>query len=104
MRQGRRAGAARPGAVRPPGLSLPVPGGLFVAGINLTENLEYILAHPLQSLRKLTLPNLPYLSTWVREQSPGPGTRCTNIIAGDFVGADTFVNDVVRLNEKLLGC
>ncbi|KAM5195869.1 PI-PLC X domain-containing protein 1 isoform 1-T1 [Hipposideros larvatus] len=80
------------------------PGGLFVAGINLTENLEYILAHPSQSLKKLTLPNLPYLSTWVREQSPGPGRQCTNIIAGDFVGADTFVNDAIRLNEKLLGC
>nr|XP_019575103.1 PREDICTED: PI-PLC X domain-containing protein 1 [Rhinolophus sinicus] len=78
------------------------PGGLFVAGINLTENLEYILAHPSQSLRKLTLPSLPYLSAWVREQSPGPGTRCTNIIAGDFIGADTFVHDVIRLNEKLL--
>lgn len=78
------------------------PGGLFVAGINLTENLEYVLAHPSQSLRKLTLPNLPYLSAWVREQSPGPGTRCTNIIAGDFIGADTFVHDVIRLNEKLL--
>lgn len=73
-----------------------------MAGINLTENLEYILAHPSQSLRKLTLPNLPYLSAWVREQSPGPGTRCTNIIAGDFIGADTFVHDVIRLNEKLL--
>lgn len=75
-----------------------------MAGINLTENLQYILAHPSQSLQGMTLPNLPYLSAWVREQTPGPGTRCTNIIAGDFIGADTFVNDVIRLNEKLLGC
>lgn len=83
---------------------LPVSGGLFVAGINLTENLAYVLGHPSQSLRKMTLPNLPYLSTWVREQCPGPGAQCTNIIAGDFIGADTFVGDVIRLNEKLLRC
>lgn len=81
-----------------------VPGGLFVAGINLTENLQYILAHPAASLRKVTVPSLPYLSTWVREQSPGPGPQCINIIAGDFIGADTFVSDVIRLNEKLLSC
>ncbi|XP_043425723.1 PI-PLC X domain-containing protein 1-like isoform X2 [Prionailurus bengalensis] len=78
------------------------PGGLFVAGINLTENLTYILAHPSESLEKMTLPNLPYLRAWVREQCPGPGVRCTNIIAGDFIGADTFVSDVIRLNDKLL--
>ncbi|XP_053436845.1 PI-PLC X domain-containing protein 1 [Nycticebus coucang] len=80
------------------------PGGLFVAGINLTENLPYILAHPSGSLKKMTLPSLPRLGTWVREQCPGPGPRCTNIIAGDFIGADGFVSDVIRLNEKLLWC
>ncbi|EGW04900.1 PI-PLC X domain-containing protein 1, partial [Cricetulus griseus] len=78
------------------------PGGLFVAGINLTENVEYVLAHPSGSLERMTLPNLPSLSAWVREQRPGPGSHCTNIIAGDFVGADTFVSDVIRLNLKLL--
>lgn len=81
-----------------------IPGGLFVAGTNLTENLEYILAHPAASLRKVTVPSLPYLSAWVRKQSPGSGPRCLNIIAGDFIGADTFVSDVIRLNEKLLSC
>ncbi|XP_054973999.1 PI-PLC X domain-containing protein 1 isoform X2 [Sorex araneus] len=80
------------------------PDGLFVAGINLTENLEYVLVHPSKSLKKMTLPSLPYLCAWVREQYPGPGGRCTNIIAGDFIGADTFVSDVIRLNDKLLGC
>ncbi|XP_012662589.2 PI-PLC X domain-containing protein 1 [Otolemur garnettii] len=80
------------------------PGGLFVAGINLTENLPYILAHPSGSLKKMTLPSLPRLGTWVREQCPGPGPHCTNIIAGDFIGADGFVSDVIRLNEKLLRC
>uniref|UniRef100_A0A8C8ZNI0 Phosphatidylinositol specific phospholipase C X domain containing 1 n=1 Tax=Prolemur simus TaxID=1328070 RepID=A0A8C8ZNI0_PROSS len=78
------------------------PGGLFVAGINLTENLEYILAHPSRSLRGLTLPSLPRLCAWVREQCPGPGPRCTNVIAGDFIGADGFVSDVIGLNQKLL--
>ncbi|PNI11310.1 PLCXD1 isoform 3, partial [Pan troglodytes] len=80
------------------------PGGLFVAGINLTENLQYVLAHPSESLEKMTLPNLPRLSAWVREQCPGPGSRCTNIIAGDFIGADGFVSDVIALNQKLLWC
>ncbi|CAD7681688.1 unnamed protein product [Nyctereutes procyonoides] len=78
------------------------PGGLFVAGINLTENLAYVLGHPCESLRKMTLPRLPCLRAWVREQCPGPGARCTNVIAGDFVGADSFVGDVVGLNAKLL--
>ncbi|XP_033050672.1 PI-PLC X domain-containing protein 1 isoform X2 [Trachypithecus francoisi] len=78
------------------------PGGLFVAGTNLTENLQYILAHPSESLEKMTLPNLPRLSAWVREQRPGPGSRCTNVIAGDFIGADSFVGDVIALNQKLL--
>lgn len=84
---------------QPPPLS--VPGGLFVAGINLTENLEYVLGHLAGSLERMTLPSLPYLDAWVRAQCPGSGVRCTNIIAGDFIGADTFVSDVIRLNEKL---
>ncbi|KAM5127290.1 PI-PLC X domain-containing protein 1 [Callospermophilus lateralis] len=78
------------------------PGGLFVAGTNLTENLEYVLAHPAGSLKEVTLSSLSALGAWVREQCPGPGARCTNIIAGDFVGADSFVGDVIGLNQKLL--
>ncbi|XP_068929014.1 PI-PLC X domain-containing protein 1 isoform X2 [Petaurus breviceps papuanus] len=78
------------------------PDELFVAGINLTENFPYIMAHPSGSLKKMTLPNLPYLNAWVQKQCPGPGTKCTNIIAGDFVGSDSFVSDVIALNQKLL--
>ncbi|XP_023562654.1 PI-PLC X domain-containing protein 1 [Octodon degus] len=78
------------------------PGGLFVAGTNLTESLRRVLAHPAQSLAALTLPALPALSAWVREQRPGPGPACTNIIAGDFIGAGSFVTDVIGLNQKLL--
>lgn len=73
-----------------------------MAGINLTENLAYVLAHPSESLEKVTLPSLPCLRAWVREQRPGPGAQCTNVIAGDFIGADAFVSDVIRLNDKLL--
>ncbi|EHB00232.1 PI-PLC X domain-containing protein 1 [Heterocephalus glaber] len=76
-------------------------GGLFVAGTNLPESLGYILAHPAQSPAKLMLPALPSLSAWVREQSPRPGPSCTNIIAaGDFIGANTFVTDVIGLNRS----
>ncbi|XP_004454762.2 PI-PLC X domain-containing protein 1 [Dasypus novemcinctus] len=78
------------------------PDELFVAGINLTENLTYVLAHPAASLETLTLPHLPHLGAWVREQRPGPGAGCTNIIAGDFVGAGSFARDVIELNDKLL--
>ncbi|XP_077002786.1 PI-PLC X domain-containing protein 1 [Tamandua tetradactyla] len=80
------------------------PDVLFVAGINLTESLQYVLAHPAASMEKLTLPSLPCLDAWVRQQVPGPGAGCTNIIAGDFIGASSFVGDVIGLNEKLLGC
>ncbi|XP_064133922.1 PI-PLC X domain-containing protein 1-like isoform X2 [Loxodonta africana] len=80
------------------------PDKLFVAGINLTENLGYVLVHPSQSLKTMTLPSLPYLGAWVREQCPGPSSCCTNIIAGDFIGADDFVSNVIRLNDKLLRC
>ncbi|KAK2499113.1 hypothetical protein MC885_005297 [Smutsia gigantea] len=79
-------------------------GGLFVAGINLTENLAYILLHPSESLKTMTLPSLPYLSRWVQEQCPGLGTQCTNIIEGNFIGMDAFTSDVIWLNEKMLPC
>ncbi|XP_013361039.1 PREDICTED: PI-PLC X domain-containing protein 1 isoform X2 [Chinchilla lanigera] len=78
------------------------PGGLFVAGTNLTESLGYVLSHPAQSLATLTLRARPALGAWVREQRPGPAPACTNIIAGDFIGADSFVTDVIGLNQKLL--
>ncbi|XP_043753334.1 PI-PLC X domain-containing protein 1-like [Cervus elaphus] len=41
------------------------PGRLFMAGINLTENLEFVLVHPAWSLEKLTQWGLPYLCAWV---------------------------------------
>lgn len=73
----------------------------FVAGINVTENLRYILLHPFGSLKKLTFQSLPCLKIWVKQQYPGPHKECINIIAGDFIGSDDFVKDVIELNTKI---
>ncbi|NWY53896.1 PLCX1 protein, partial [Chionis minor] len=72
----------------------------FVAGINLTENLRYILVHPFGSLKTMTLQSLPCLKIWIKQQYPGPKKECINIIAGDFIGNDDFVKDVIELNTK----
>ncbi|NXH13331.1 PLCX1 protein, partial [Bucco capensis] len=73
----------------------------FVAGINVTENLRYILVHPFGSLKKMTLQSLPCLKIWIKQQYPGPKKDCINIIAGDFIGNDDFVKDVIELNRKI---
>ncbi|XP_063248536.1 PI-PLC X domain-containing protein 1 isoform X2 [Prinia subflava] len=77
------------------------PGKFFVAGINLTENLRYILVHPFGSLKKMTLQSLPCLKIWIKQQYPGPKKKCINIIAGDFIGNNDFVKDVIELNTKI---
>ncbi|KAM4788283.1 PI-PLC X domain-containing protein 1 isoform 1-T1 [Cyanocitta cristata] len=77
------------------------PGKFFVAGINLTENLRYILIHPFGSLKKMTLQSLPCLKIWIKKQYPGPKKKCINIIAGDFIGYNDFVKDVIELNTKI---
>ncbi|NXM66214.1 PLCX1 protein, partial [Serilophus lunatus] len=78
-----------------------VSGKFFVAGINLTENLRYILVHPFGSLKKMTLQSLPCLKIWIKQQYPGPKKECVNIIAGDFIGNNDFVKDVIDLNTKI---
>ncbi|KAM9321495.1 PI-PLC X domain-containing protein 1 [Gastrophryne carolinensis] len=78
------------------------PDGFFVAGLNLTENTMYIFRHPLGSMRKLTLPKLPFLNNWVQKQCPGSGSDTINIIAEDLIGCGEFVSDVIDLNYKLL--
>lgn len=78
-----------------------VSGKFFVAGINLTENLRYILVHPFGSLKKMTLQSLPFLKIWIKQQYPGPKKKCINIIAGDFIGNNDFVKDVIELNTKI---
>ncbi|NP_001279563.1 PI-PLC X domain-containing protein 1-like [Callorhinchus milii] len=78
------------------------PDGFFVAGINLTENVWYILTHLSSSLKSLTFSNYPLLTDWIEAQMPGPGKSCVNIIAGDFIEAAYLVRTVVELNNKLL--
>ncbi|XP_030427456.1 PI-PLC X domain-containing protein 1 isoform X2 [Gopherus evgoodei] len=78
------------------------PDCFFVAGINLTSDLEYILAHPFGSVKKMALSSLPYLKLWIKKQYPGPKRECINIIAGDFIGNYDFVNDVIELNKKII--
>ncbi|NWT01985.1 PLCX1 protein, partial [Mionectes macconnelli] len=78
-----------------------VSGKFFVAGINLTENLGYILLHPFGSLKKMTLRSLPCLKIWIKQQYPGTKKECINIIAGDFIGNNDFVKDVIELNTKI---
>ncbi|XP_044142144.1 PI-PLC X domain-containing protein 1 [Bufo gargarizans] len=78
------------------------PDGFFVAGLNLTENSSYILKHPFGSLKKMTLPKLPFLHKWVEKQHPGVRRDATNIIAEDLIGSEDFVSAVIKLNMKLL--
>uniref|UniRef100_A0A3Q0RA12 Phosphatidylinositol-specific phospholipase C, X domain containing 1 n=1 Tax=Amphilophus citrinellus TaxID=61819 RepID=A0A3Q0RA12_AMPCI len=67
------------------------PGGFFVAGINLTEDLKYICTHPTESLKDLVMSTYPTLLSWVTEQIPGSRDGSLNIIAGDFVTESHFV-------------
>ncbi|XP_042315868.1 PI-PLC X domain-containing protein 1 isoform X2 [Sceloporus undulatus] len=78
------------------------PAGLFVAGINLTGDLGYILAHLRGSLKEMTLKALPFLNLWIKKQCPGSKKDCINIIAGDFIEKNDFVKNVIDLNRKLL--
>ncbi|KAM7410468.1 hypothetical protein PAMA_001756 [Pampus argenteus] len=78
------------------------PGGFFVTGINLTEDLKYICTHPTESLKDLVMSTYPTLLGWVKEQTPGSKVHSVNIIAGDFITESQFVPIVVTLNEKLL--
>ncbi|XP_060091086.1 PI-PLC X domain-containing protein 1 isoform X1 [Heteronotia binoei] len=77
-------------------------GGLFVAGINLTGDLTYILGHLHYSIKKMTLRALPFLNRWIKKQRPGAEKDCINIIAGDFIERSNFVRNVINLNEKLI--
>ncbi|KAA0712999.1 PI-PLC X domain-containing protein 1 [Triplophysa tibetana] len=78
------------------------PGGFFVTGINLTEDLKYICSHPTESLKDMVMSTYPTLLGWVRQQKPGSSTGSLNIIAGDFVTESKFIPTVIALNEHLL--
>ena len=70
-----------------------VPGSLFVAGINLTENLEFVHIHLAWSVEKLAQWGLPYLCAWVQGQRPESAAGCTNTIAGHLIWAHGFVGN-----------
>lgn len=82
--------------------SLFLTDGLFVAGINLTADLGYILAHLRGSVKKMTFRALPILNLWTKNQHPGLQKDCINIISGDFIERNNFVENVIGLNRKLL--
>ncbi|KAL2090001.1 hypothetical protein ACEWY4_014689 [Coilia grayii] len=83
--------------------SLGRPDGFFVAGLNLTADRCFIMSHPRESLRSLSLANWDDVGEWLWEQRPGEGRSCLNIIAGDFVGLIPFCHLVIALNKKLIG-
>ncbi|XP_051568362.1 PI-PLC X domain-containing protein 1 [Myxocyprinus asiaticus] len=80
------------------------PAGFFAAGLNLTEDARYVVSHPCQSLRGMTLSSYSPLLNWVKQQRPGSGKTCLNIICADFVGvfSNEFAQLVIGLNQKLL--
>nr|XP_001923476.1 PI-PLC X domain-containing protein 1-like [Danio rerio] len=75
------------------------PEGLFVAGLNLTFDANDMLQYLTTSLKEKTMTAYPLLLEWVKEQHPGSGTQSINIIAGDFVGVNSFAHDVIQLNN-----
>ncbi|XP_062384159.1 PI-PLC X domain-containing protein 1 [Sardina pilchardus] len=74
----------------------------FVAGMNLTEDLRYIVQHPCQTMRSMTLRAYNFLLDWVKKQHPGPSKRSLNIICADFVADNEFVHIVIALNKQIL--
>ncbi|KAI7807762.1 PI-PLC X domain-containing protein 1-like [Triplophysa rosa] len=75
------------------------PEGFFVAGLNLTFDGNDMLLYLMKSLKEKTMSAYPLLLDWVKEQHPGSDRENINIIAGDFVGVNSFVQDVIRLNS-----
>ncbi|CAJ1087735.1 PI-PLC X domain-containing protein 1-like isoform X1 [Xyrichtys novacula] len=79
------------------------PAGFYVSGLNLTEDTPYVLLHPLQSMKKITMKALSLLLGWASEQKPGElEVGGVNILCCDFVGVSQFCSLVIGLNYKLL--
>ncbi|KAM9334414.1 PI-PLC X domain-containing protein 1 [Symphorus nematophorus] len=78
------------------------PAGFFVSGLNLTEDAPYVLLHPLQNMRKMTMKALSLLLRWASEQQPGGETGGVNVLCCDFVGLSQFCSLVIGLNYKRL--
>ncbi|XP_074482751.1 PI-PLC X domain-containing protein 1-like [Sebastes fasciatus] len=79
------------------------PAGFYVSGLNLTEDALYILLHPLQGMRKMTMRALSLLLSWAGEQRPGRQASRVNILCCDYVDVSQFCSLVIGLNYKLLG-
>ncbi|XP_053272899.1 PI-PLC X domain-containing protein 1 isoform X2 [Pleuronectes platessa] len=77
------------------------PAGFYVSGLNLTEDAPYVLLHPLQTMRKMTMKGLTLLLSWASEQRPGPEDGRVNIVCCDFVDVSQFCSLVIGLNDKL---
>lgn len=77
------------------------PGQFFAAGLNLTEDARYVLCHPCQSLQSMTRRSYSLLMKWMKQQRPGSGHTCLNIICADFVGifSSEFTQLVIGLNQ-----
>ncbi len=73
--------------------------GLFVAGLNLTFDGNDMLLYLTKSLKDKTMMAFPLLLDWVKEQRPGSDKESVNIIAGDFVGVNSFAQDIIQLNN-----
>lgn len=75
------------------------PEGLFVAGLNLTFDANDMLLYLTTSLKEKTMTAYPLLLDWVKEQHQGSDKESINIIAGDFVGVNSFAHDIIQLNS-----
>lgn len=75
----------------------------YICGLNLTEDARYIVLHPRQNLKTMTMKGLSPLLRWTSEQRPGPEEGGVNILCCDFVGVSQFCSVVIDLNSKLLG-
>lgn len=73
-----------------------------MCGLNLTENAAYVLLHPLQTMKTMTMKALPPLLTWASRQRPGAQVGGVNVLCCDFVGGADFCSLVIGLNHKLL--
>ncbi|XP_010738345.3 PI-PLC X domain-containing protein 1 [Larimichthys crocea] len=79
------------------------PAHFYVSGLNLTEDAPYVILHPFQNMRKMTMRALSLLLRWASEQRPGCEVGGVNILCCDFVAASQFCSLVIGLNYKLLG-
>uniref|UniRef100_A0A8C1K066 Zgc:64065 n=1 Tax=Cyprinus carpio TaxID=7962 RepID=A0A8C1K066_CYPCA len=75
------------------------PVGLFVAGLNLTFDGMDVHLYLTKSLKEKTMTAYPRLLDWVKEQHSGSDKESVNIIAGDFVGVNSFAQDIIQLNK-----